>query len=100
VIEVRFTRRAADEICLAQGWYESQQRGLGQQFVGFVDEVIATLQRTPNVYVSVGGGYRRAVLKKFPFSLVYQVRGDVVVIAGCMHHRRESQFWLRTSTSK
>jgi len=46
-MRVRYTERAKDDLQIAFQWYESQQRGLGFEFLNCVESVIKTIQDMP-----------------------------------------------------
>lgn len=70
--------------------------GLGHAFIAEIDATLAFLQLHPEMYASVSddGCVRRALLHRFPYSLVYEVMdpADVVVLA-CRHVRQDEVDW-------
>ena len=72
---VRFGRQARVEIRAARGWYEGQVAGLGRAFIAELDATLTFLQLHPQMHASVSddGKVRRALLHRFPYSLVYEV---------------------------
>ena len=60
-----------------------------------LDAVIAQVQRHPTLYPLVFGNARRATLRRFPYSLVYTVHDDVLLIAACIHSRRDRTRWQK-----
>jgi plasmid stabilization system protein ParE len=48
-------------------------------------------------YPGLGGiwlcGKRRLLLRRFPYSIIYTIEGDVVLILAVAHHSRESGYW-------
>lgn len=42
---------------------------------------------------AAGGTAREYVVGGYPYSLIYYVENDEVVIAALYHHRREPTFW-------
>jgi plasmid stabilization system protein ParE len=53
------------------------------------------LQRHPTLYPLVFGNARRAVLRRFPYSVIYVVRDDELVIAACIHSGRDPIRWQK-----
>lgn len=94
----RFSFRlgARAEIRAARRWYEAQLPGLGRAFLAELDATLAFVQQHPAMYeaVEADGTVRRALLHRFPYSLIYEVHpeGDIVVLA-CFHVRQEPQDW-------
>ena len=42
------------------------------------------------------GGKRHRVLKRFPYSVFYEVQGSEVTILAVAHHRRKPSYWRAT----
>jgi hypothetical protein len=53
-----------------------------------LDAVIAQVQRHPTLYPLVFGNARRATLRRFPYSLIYTVHDDVLLIAAYIDSMR------------
>jgi len=75
VLRIRFRPQARAEIREARAWYERQVAGLGRVFIAEVDTTLSFLQLHPQMYapVSDDSAVRRALLHRFPYSLVYGV---------------------------
>jgi plasmid stabilization system protein ParE len=84
---------AEKEIVDAAGWYENRSVGLAAEFLRAIDAVIASIERNPLLYPEVASSMRRALLRRFPFSIVYRASEDEVVIVGCVHWRRHERRW-------
>ena len=87
-MRVVFRPEARAEVLEAQNWYESRAVGLGLEFARVVDAAVASAARAPETFAYVAGTCRRALLRKFPFSLVFRVRGDELLVIAVFHHRR------------
>lgn len=90
---VRYLDPARDEAFEAAEFYESQAAGLGAELFGVVDEAIELLLANPNAGAPYELGTRRFVLPRFPFSLIYSLEGDEILIVAVAHHRRRPVFW-------
>ena len=88
-----FRPEAESELAEALDWYETRGRGLGAEFLRALDAAIAVLQRHPTLYPVVFGAARRAVLRRFPYSLIYVIDNEDIVIAACIHSRRDPRRW-------
>jgi hypothetical protein len=49
--------------------------------------------RFPLAYPAVHGEARKAVLRRFPYALIYVVEGSDIVVLACYHHRRDPKGW-------
>ncbi|MDP9179719.1 MAG: type II toxin-antitoxin system RelE/ParE family toxin [Gemmatimonadota bacterium] len=93
---VRFRQQARAEIREARGWYEGQVAGLGRVFIAELDATLGFLQLHPDMYSSVSddGRVRRALLHRFPYSLVYEVmNADEIIVLACRHVRQDEVNW-------
>lgn len=68
---VVFRSEARDELDEAYNWYESQQLGLGDEFLEYVDEVLNRICQQPELYVVVYRDVRRVVHRSCPDTTVY-----------------------------
>ena len=84
---------ATEEAAEAVGWYEKRERGLGRGFLRAFRAATDGLRRNPFLYQIVVAGIRRISLRRFPYSVFYEILdGDVVVIA-CFHESRDPREW-------
>jgi plasmid stabilization system protein ParE len=74
-------------------WYEQRQTGLGFEFLRAVDARIRSIQRNPEMCGFVERHYRRALVRRFPFAILYAYSGDIVTIYGVFHHSRDPAKW-------
>ena len=66
---------------------------LGHRFGDEVERVIQLLLEHPEMGARVDENLRHFVLRKFPFSVVYAVVGELVYIVAIAHGSREPQYW-------
>jgi hypothetical protein len=74
--EVIFTPSASGELIDAQDWYESEARGLGRPFRAEVEVVVERLSATPFQFPVVYKNVRRALLRRFPYALMFVLESD------------------------
>lgn len=85
---------AEGEVEHAFHWYEDQSPGLGAEFLHVLEAALAAIQRNPEAFPLKYRSARQAVLRRFPYSLIFiiQVDGSVEVIS-CFHARRDPRRW-------
>lgn len=88
-----FRPEADLEINEAAEWYEARGQGLAVEFLRVVDACIESIRRDPLLYPVVHGQARRAMLRRFPYGVVYTVLEDEIVIIACIHGRRDPKSW-------
>jgi len=88
---------AAFEAETAEGWYEQQHSGLGALFlaelVSVLDKIVAGPGRFPRL--PDAPQYRRALLKRFPYSAIFLTARRTVVVVAVAHRRRLPEYWRR-----
>ena len=87
-MRVVFRPEARGDVMQARDWYERQSAGLGSEFVRALEAAVAAAQRSRDAFPSILGDFRRVLLRRFPYSLVYQLEGDAMVVLACFHQRR------------
>ena len=79
-------RKAAfDDIDAAERWYEGKEPGLGARFVDAVERTLVLVGENPRAYPAVETTIRRAVVRKFPYSVFYVIEDDRVVVLAVFH---------------
>ena len=83
---------AQDEFDDAADWYE-QQAGLGSAFTIAVREVLARVAGLPLMHQVVFKDIRRAVVRKFPFNILYRVESDRITVVAVFNTSRDPSIW-------
>lgn len=84
---------AETELAEAVDWYEARGKGLGAALLRAVDAAIAAILRNPEMYPVVFATVRRAMLRRFPYSLIYVISDNHIVVLACIHGRRDPRRW-------
>ena len=66
---VIFTSEADDDVAASYDWYESQEPGLGEDFLRSIEACVRGFQRHPEMYPVVIDEFRRAPIRRFPFEI-------------------------------
>ena len=77
---VRFTRAARAESIEAQDWYEREAAGLGRRFREAIDALTARMSANPHQFPVVFKNVRRALLRRFPYSLFFVIEDDILLV--------------------
>lgn len=96
-MNVRFLPDARLDFDEALAWYAERRPSLGLEFVAAVDAMIDVIAEHPERYPQWlrRGGYRRAVLTRFPYSVFYRLLPDEIEVVAVAHARRDPDYWLR-----
>jgi plasmid stabilization system protein ParE len=84
---------AAAEIDDAYLWYETQRTGLGEEFLAEVNGTLDTIREMPELNPLVHRDTRRAMLTRFPYSLLYRLVNKQVIVVACFHGKRDPKRW-------
>ena len=93
MIGYRFLSAAEEEMSEAAVFYDAASIGLGSDFLDDVQQVVDRLRVHPKIGVPVNRDLRRMLLHRFPFSLIYSVEPDAVLIVSVAHHRQRPGYW-------
>jgi plasmid stabilization system protein ParE len=81
------------ELAEAAQWYEERSPGLGGEFLDSFLAVTDRLRQNPYLFAPAFQNARRALLHRFPYSVIYEVHGDEVVVLACFHESRDPKEW-------
>lgn len=90
-----FRLAAAADLEEASFWYEGQRLGLGREFLDAAEEAVKRVLANPKGYPLVYKDRRRLLLERFPFSLVYRLIDDQVIVLAVVHAKRNPRVWRR-----
>ena len=98
--ELRFHGAARSELREAAHWYEARGSGLGAEFLAAVEACLARLVEKPAAFPELrrAPGVRRALLRRFPYALVFLVHGETITILAMAHGRRRPLYWKARAT--
>lgn len=91
----RFLPEARLELLQQIEYYGNVREGLGVLFQHAVSEVVRRAVANPEQGAPRAHDTRRMLVKKFPFSVIYRVTGDVVLIVALADSRRRPDYWVR-----
>jgi len=86
--KIVFRKEVEDDIVLAYHWYEEKSSGLGEEFLRVFFTNIAEVRRHPLAWRKVYKGFRRCLLRRFPYAVYYIVKEDEILIYGVIHGAR------------
>jgi len=91
---VIFTAAASTEVTEAQDWYEGEVVGLGRRFRKEVDLLVQRIVTAPRQFPVVYKNVRRAVLRRFPYTLMFVLGEDnTLTVIACFHGSRNPARW-------
>ena len=91
-LPVVLTEEAQAEFDDAADWYE-QQAGLGSVFTTAVREVLNRIASMPLLHQVVYKDIRRALIRRFPYSIFYRVDTDRITVIAVFNNRCDPAIW-------
>jgi plasmid stabilization system protein ParE len=93
----RFEADAAVEfdVKAAFDWYETEEPGLGVEFLEQVRAVYRRILENPFGYHDLRSGIRRALTRRFPYAIYYSIEEEVIIVLGVLHTARDPEEWQR-----
>jgi len=92
-VNVIFGDAAKVELAETFEWYEVQQKGLGKRFALALDLTKKRISVFPELSSEISTGIRRAIIKGFPYGLIYSIRLETLEIIEVAHLHREPMYW-------
>ena len=90
---VRFSEAATSEFIESADYYQQKVYGLGDAFQDEIYRLANSAAERPDSYPSVVDGVRRAVAKRFPFSLYFRVHDEEIFVLAVFHGKRDPKIW-------
>jgi plasmid stabilization system protein ParE len=91
---IRFLTLAKREVDDAVVWYEEQAKGLGRDFLDELDRVVRLVKIYPHIATQIEPDVRRFLFRRFPYSLIYGINNDTLVVIAVAHQHREPRYWV------
>jgi plasmid stabilization system protein ParE len=91
-----FTQAARQELIEAHNWYENESPGLGHRFLAALDVTVRRILENPLQFPVIYKNIRRALLRRFPYALMFIVETDEsITVIACFHGSRDPMQWQR-----
>ena len=90
---IDFLPEAELEIEGAYIWYERQRPGLGIQFLLALDAALMRAAESPLVFPKAARRTRKALLRRFPYLVLYVDEESRILITGVFHGHRDPDAW-------
>lgn len=82
---------AEEDLAEAVAWYERQGTGLGGDFLDEFEAALSLICRYPEAWHPLSRRHRRCLLRRFPFSVLYTVAAETIIVSGIMDSRMDPQ---------
>ena len=95
VRRLRLTPEAELDLDEAYVWYHRQGHERAQQFLRAVNTCVASIRRHPEAYQLIDRTMRRALLRRFPYAVFFEVGRVEVIVYAVFHGARDPRRWRR-----
>lgn len=98
--KIIYAPEAKLEIKDAAVYYENCKERLGQAFLEAVEIAIEGILQNPLLWRRISSKFRRCLVKKFPYGIIYAVDEDEIFVAAVMHLKRKPEYWKKRIREK
>jgi hypothetical protein len=82
---------AKEEVIEIVDWYDYKQIGLGERFYKELLLEFEKIKQQPTIYAYYKKEFRRAVLKNFPYLVIFKVTAQEIVIYSVIYGGRDPE---------
>ena len=93
-MNVEFIEPASIELDDAIEYYNLQSHGFGEKFLDEVLQTIDLIVLFPEAWSEVTKHTRKALLRKFPYNVIYTIHKKKIYILAVAHQHREPEYWI------
>ena len=90
-----FHPEATEELYAAVRQYSAIEPALAVDFESKVEECLVLALSYPSMWREVQRGIRRALIRRFPFGIIYAYDDDVFYVLAVMHLHAKPGYWKR-----
>jgi len=74
-------------------YYERKCPGLGDDFLDEFESTLRRILATPERWSRIRGENRKLNLRRFPYAVVYSMKGESIFVKAVMHLHRRPFYW-------
>jgi plasmid stabilization system protein ParE len=93
-VKVRFLTLAQQEVDQAVAWFEERAEGKGVDFLDELDRIVRLIKAYPLAATQIDQEIRRRLFARFPYSLIYGIDHNTIVVIAVAHSRRAPHYWV------
>jgi len=94
---VRFHRLAELELNEAAEYFDREYAGLGSALLSAVERCVQDILQFPESGTIVSPLLRRRLVRRFPYSVLYEPKPGEVRVLAIMHAKRRPNYWANRS---
>jgi plasmid stabilization system protein ParE len=91
--KVTFHPGASEDYAAAYSWYHDRGTTLAANFETEIDRGVRLISQNPLRWPKFDNQRRRFIVRKFPYSIIYELHGEEVVVLAVAHGKRRPNYW-------
>ncbi|HKB67688.1 MAG TPA: type II toxin-antitoxin system RelE/ParE family toxin [Pyrinomonadaceae bacterium] len=91
-MKIDFLDAAKSELDDAIAYYDEQRFGSGLEFEEELEQALERIDH-PEAWSPLSSRVCRCVLNRFPYSVIYSIRSETIIIVAIQHHHKEPEGW-------
>lgn len=92
-MKTKFLTPARSELREIIAYYNDKREGLGREFASELKQTLLRMKHYPMAWSPLSSRVRRCRVHRFPYSVIYEVRTDVLLVAAIQHHSKAPDSW-------
>ena len=93
-MEIIYHPEARNELLQAASFYENNREGLGRDFLSAAQIGTNFINIYPEAGRIIKKPYRRLLIKRFPYGIIYRQTKNCIYIVAVMHLKRRPGYWI------
>ena len=90
-----FHPEAHEEMIESARFYEGRSEGFGSDFLTAVEATTRRIEQFPEAGPIDRANIRKRLVSGFPFTVLYEIQPDRILIAAVMHQHRRPGYWRK-----
>jgi plasmid stabilization system protein ParE len=95
VKRLRLTPEAEFDVDEAHLWYHRQSPRVAADFLAAVNACLVSIRHQPEAYALIDATTRRALVRRFPYAVFYEVTPAAILVYAVFHCARDPRAWQR-----
>ena len=95
--EVVFHPEARAEYWVSWDWYDRCSSQAAARFESELEDVLGLIRANPTLFPKYDEHFRYVSLRRFPFSVIYELQPDCIYIIAVAHSARAEGYWRTRS---
>jgi toxin ParE1/3/4 len=88
------SKEAQTEIEDALIWYRDKAPNMDKEFLNCLGYGFSLIQKNPSMFPIVHKEYRRTLIRRFPFQIIFTIKDFTIVILAVFHAKRNPERWM------